>query len=111
MQPRRTSNGLTPLSIVLPHPQLPRRRSSLLSLVTSPRTPRTNGSPTCSSIVFSVNRKSTDSWNSSNQDLDDLDYDWKPDQILLLRRVCLLFFASFCAHWMSRRSMPSPRTS
>ncbi|KAJ7364174.1 hypothetical protein DFH08DRAFT_267798 [Mycena albidolilacea] len=87
MQPRRTSNGLTPLSIVLPHPQLPRRRSSLLSLVTSPRTPRTNGSPTCSSIVFSVNRKSTDSWNSSNQDLDDLDYDWKPDQILLLRRT------------------------
>jgi transcription factor SPN1 len=88
MQARRPSTGLTPLSIVLPHPQLPRRKSSLLSLVTSPRTPRTSGSPTCSSLFFSANRKSTDSWNSSNQDLvDDLDYDWKPDQILLLRRT------------------------
>ncbi|KAJ6507998.1 hypothetical protein C8R47DRAFT_1065979 [Mycena vitilis] len=94
MQARRPSNGLTPLSIVLPHPSLPRRRSSLLSLVPSPRTPRSCGSPNASSLVFSGaagNRKSTDSWNSwnsSNQDLaDDLDYDWKPDQILLLRRT------------------------
>jgi hypothetical protein len=88
MQPRRPTIGLTPLSIVLPHPQLPRRKSSLLSLVTSPRTPRSSGSPTCSSIFFAANRKSTDSWNSSNQDLvDDLDYDWKPDQIRLLRRT------------------------
>ncbi|KAJ6513098.1 hypothetical protein C8R45DRAFT_1088178 [Mycena sanguinolenta] len=88
MQSRRPTIGLTPLSIVLPHPQLPRRKSSLLSLVTSPRTPRSTGSPTCSSLVFASNRKSTDSWNSSNQDLgDDLDYDWKPDQILLLRRT------------------------
>nr|GAT50757.1 predicted protein [Mycena chlorophos] len=32
--------------------------------------------------------KSTDSWNSSNQDLNDtLDYEWKPDQILFLRRT------------------------
>ncbi|KAJ7030375.1 hypothetical protein C8F04DRAFT_1113429 [Mycena alexandri] len=87
MQARRPL-GLTPLSIVLPHPALPRRKSSLLSLVPSPRTPRS--SPTCSSIFFAgaANRKSTDSWNSSNQDLaDDLDYDWKPDQILLLRRT------------------------
>ncbi|KAJ7170832.1 hypothetical protein C8R43DRAFT_944669 [Mycena crocata] len=86
MQARRPS-GLTPLAIVLPHPSLPRRRSSLLSLVPSPRTPRS--SPTCSSLFFApaANRKSTDSWNSSNQDLEDLDYDWKPDQILLLRRT------------------------
>ncbi|KAJ6576630.1 hypothetical protein DFH09DRAFT_1260776 [Mycena vulgaris] len=88
MQARRPS-GLTPLAIVLPHPSLPRRRSSLFS-VPSPRTPRSCGSPTCSSLIFAAaaNRKSTDSWNSSNQDLaDDLDYDWKPDQILLLRRT------------------------
>ncbi|KAJ7104029.1 hypothetical protein B0H15DRAFT_794896 [Mycena belliarum] len=86
---RRPSAGLTPLAIVLPHPSLPRRRSSLLSSVPSPRTPRSCGSPTCSSLIFAAaaNRKSTDSWNSSNQDLDDLDYDWKPDQILLLRRT------------------------
>ncbi|KAK7033240.1 hypothetical protein R3P38DRAFT_3313286 [Favolaschia claudopus] len=88
MQSRRPIVGLTPLSIVLPHPQLPRRRSSLLSLVTSPKTPsRGSGSPTCSALLFAANRKSTDSWNSSNQDLDDLDYDWKQDQILLLRRT------------------------
>ncbi|KAJ7744320.1 hypothetical protein B0H14DRAFT_3117509 [Mycena olivaceomarginata] len=80
MQPRRTSNGLTPpLHCPPPTPQLPRRRSSLLSLVTSPRTPRTNGSPPALLSFFP--------WNSSNQDLDDLDYDWKPDQILLLRRT------------------------
>ncbi|KAJ7126863.1 hypothetical protein C8R44DRAFT_106753 [Mycena epipterygia] len=89
MQARRPS-GLTPLAIVLPHPPLPRRRSSLLSSASSPRTPRSCGSPTCSSLIFAAaaNRKSTDSWNSSNQDLaDDLDYDWKQDQILLLRRT------------------------
>ncbi|KAJ7475972.1 hypothetical protein FB451DRAFT_263993 [Mycena latifolia] len=86
----RRPSGLTPLAIVLPHPSLPRRRSSLLSSAPSPRTPRSCGSPTCSSLIFAAaaNRKSTDSWNSSNQDLaDDLDYDWKPDQILLLRRT------------------------
>ncbi|KAF7312439.1 hypothetical protein MIND_00257400 [Mycena indigotica] len=88
MQTRRSA-GLTPLSIVLPHPSLPRRRSTILSLVPSPRTPLSCASPT-SSLLFSgaANRKSTDSWNSSNQDLiDDLDYDWKPDQILFLRRT------------------------
>ncbi|CAK5269454.1 unnamed protein product [Mycena citricolor] len=89
MQSRRTS-GLTPLSIVLPHPALPRRRSHL-SLVPSPHTPRS--SPTCSSLAFSTNtnRKSTDSWNSwnsSSQDLsEDRDYEWKADQVLLLRRT------------------------
>ncbi|KAJ7707578.1 hypothetical protein B0H17DRAFT_1156184 [Mycena rosella] len=88
MQARRPT-GLTPLAIVLPHPSLPRRRSSLFSSAPSPRTPRSCGSPTCSSLIFAAaaNRKSTDSWNSSNQDLNDLDYDWKPDQILLLRRT------------------------
>ncbi|KAJ7903397.1 hypothetical protein B0H14DRAFT_3079576 [Mycena olivaceomarginata] len=57
MQPRRTSNGLTPALHCPPPPPAP------------------------------PPQKSTDSWNSSNQDLDDLDYDWKPDQILLLRRT------------------------
>ncbi|KAF7336728.1 hypothetical protein MVEN_02107800 [Mycena venus] len=68
MQARRPSTGLTPLSIVLPPSQAP--PSQVLSIV-----PR------------HLAAKSTDSWNSSNQDLDDLDYDWKPDQILLLRRT------------------------
>ena len=36
------------------------------------------------------NRKSSDSWNSSNNDpADDLDLEWKPEHVLLLTRVCL----------------------
>ncbi|KII85059.1 hypothetical protein PLICRDRAFT_57000 [Plicaturopsis crispa FD-325 SS-3] len=86
MQTRRPS-AVPPLAIVLPHPSLPRRRSSLLSATaTSPRTPRSCGSPTCSSIFLaSNNRKSTDSWNSSNQD--DQEWEWKPEQTSLLSRT------------------------
>ena len=92
MQSRRTG-GLTPLAIVLPHPPLPHRRSSLLSLnsAASPHTPRSCASP---SLFYPANRKSTDSWNSSNAD--DMDFEWKPEQVLLLSRVCLrIFFYDF----------------
>ena len=89
MQVRRPS-GVTPLAIVLPHPPLPRRRSSLLSAtsISSPRTPSC-GSPKCSTLFFNnaTNRKSTDSWNSSNAD--DCEWEWKPEQTLLLSRVRL----------------------
>ncbi|KAF4596275.1 Transcription factor iws1 [Pleurotus pulmonarius] len=87
MQVRRPS-GVTPLAIVLPHPPLPRRRSSLLSAtsISSPRTPSC-GSPKCSTMFFNnaTNRKSTDSWNSSNAD--DCEWEWKPEQTLLLSRT------------------------
>lgn len=86
MQTRR-STRVSPLAIVLPHPPLPHRRSSRLSANSAPQTPRSCGSP---SIFFtSSNRKSTDSWNSSNAD--DMEYDWKPEQVLLLSRVSILF--------------------
>ncbi|KAJ8692984.1 hypothetical protein PTI98_010242 [Pleurotus ostreatus] len=69
-------------------PPLPRRRSSLLSAtsVSSPRTPSC-GSPKCSTLFFNnaTNRKSTDSWNSSNAD--DCEWEWKPEQTLLLSRT------------------------
>ncbi|KIM40509.1 hypothetical protein M413DRAFT_162973 [Hebeloma cylindrosporum] len=83
MQSRRPA-GLTPLAIVLPHPPLPHRRSSLLSLnsAASPHTPRSCASP---SLYYPANRKSTDSWNSSNAD--DMDFEWKPEQVLLLSRT------------------------
>ncbi|KAF9000684.1 hypothetical protein BDQ17DRAFT_1391226 [Cyathus striatus] len=84
----RPNGGVSPLSIVLPHPPLPHRRSSLLSLnsASAPHTPRSCRSP-CSSIFFATpNRKSTDSWNSSNGP-DDLDLEWKPEQVLLLSRT------------------------
>ncbi|THV07321.1 hypothetical protein K435DRAFT_815545 [Dendrothele bispora CBS 962.96] len=88
----RRSNRVSTLAIVLPRPALPRRRSSLLSLSSSPRTPRSSGcaSPTCHSWLFAAgnNRKSIDSWNSSNQDVgEDCDSEWKPEQILLLSRT------------------------
>ena len=94
MQSRRS--GLTPLAIVLPHPSLPHRRSSLLSInsANSPHTPRSCPSP-CLPIYYPANRKSTDSWNSSNGP-DDMDFDWKPEQVLLLSRVSpLRFFHRF----------------
>ena len=87
MQTRRAS-GVTPLAIVLPHPQLPRRRSNLLSGSASPRTPRSCGSPSCSPIFLttSTNRNSCDSWNSSIHE-DEKEWEWKAEQLLLLSRV------------------------
>ncbi|KAK0450260.1 hypothetical protein EV421DRAFT_1991212 [Armillaria borealis] len=91
----RRQNRVSPLAIVLPQPPLPRRRSSLLSTgsaSSTPRTPRSSacGSPNCSSwFIKANNRKSSDSWNSSNQDFgDDVETaDWKADHILLLSRT------------------------
>ncbi|KAJ3529876.1 hypothetical protein NMY22_g8814 [Coprinellus aureogranulatus] len=78
--------GVSPLALVLPHPPLPRRSShlSLKSNDSAPRTP-TCGSPVTSVIFCPPSRRSTDSWNSSNAD--DLEWEWKPDQILLLSRT------------------------
>jgi hypothetical protein len=90
LQTRRTT-GLTPLAIVLPHPPLPRRSLSKSSLLSSgdPHTPRSCHSPSLSSLhaVYyqSSNRKSSDSWNSSNAD--EMEYEWSPDQVLFLSRV------------------------
>ncbi|KAK7050874.1 hypothetical protein VNI00_004986 [Paramarasmius palmivorus] len=92
---RRGREAVSTLALVLPHPELPRRRSSLLSQnsVASPRTPRNSGcaSPRCQSWLMTSNtsnRKSTDSWNSSNYDIgEDCDAEWKPEQTLLLSRT------------------------
>ncbi|KAF9446597.1 hypothetical protein P691DRAFT_761484 [Macrolepiota fuliginosa MF-IS2] len=87
MQTRR-AHAVSPLAIVLPHPPIPRHTPSLLSLssAASPRTPRSCGSPRSSIFVTpAANRKSTDSWNSSNAD--ELEWEWKPEQILLLART------------------------
>ncbi|KAK7463501.1 hypothetical protein VKT23_006849 [Stygiomarasmius scandens] len=89
----RRSNRVSTLAIVLPRPALPRRPSSLLSQSpSSPCTPRNSGcaSPTCYSWLLAAgnNRKSMDSWNSSNQDVgEDCESEWKPDQVLLLSRT------------------------
>ncbi|TFK75185.1 hypothetical protein BDN72DRAFT_892533 [Pluteus cervinus] len=90
MQTARRAHAVSPLAIVLPHPPLPGRRSSLLSTtsgVSSPRTPRSCNSPSVSAIFFTnPKRNSTDSWNSSNPP-DDLDIEWKQEDISLLSRT------------------------
>jgi len=81
--------SVTPLPIIIPNPPLTRRRSALLSRAPSPRTPSMR-SPiqTPLHIPSTDNRKSSDSWNSSNYDLaDDSDLEWKSDHVLLLTRV------------------------
>lgn len=92
----RTS-PVTPLALFLPHPSMPRRRSSrssLLSIATtsslsaqSPRTPSRSGASDPTSLFFAstCNRRSTDSWNSSIHETDDLE--WKNDQSLFLLRT------------------------
>lgn len=76
-------------TLLLPHPPLPHRRpSSMLSIDSQgsqPRTPRTGRSPNPSQVYFTPSRKSTDSWNSSNAD--ETEWEWKPDQLLLLSRT------------------------
>ncbi|KAI0925813.1 hypothetical protein AcV5_008442 [Taiwanofungus camphoratus] len=84
---RRPPAAIPPLALVIPHPRLPRRRSSLLSQVSDPHTP-----PNCNSplplLASSSNRKSSDSWNSSNYDgADDLEFEWTPEQMRLLSRT------------------------
>ena len=72
------------------NPPLTRRASALLSRAPSPRTPSTR-SPVQQPLHISStdNRKSSDSWNSSNYDpADDPDLEWKPEHVLLLTRVC-----------------------
>ena len=72
----------------MPNPPLTRRTPALLSRAPSPRTPSTR-SPVQQPLHISTdNRKSSDSWNSSNYDpADDPDLEWKLEHVLLLTRV------------------------
>ncbi|KIY44146.1 hypothetical protein FISHEDRAFT_62337 [Fistulina hepatica ATCC 64428] len=83
----QSKRQVSPLAIMLPRPSLPSRCSSgysSSSSSSSPRTPRRIvESPTCS--FFTANRKSTDSWNSSNQDEEE--WEWTPQQLTLLLRA------------------------
>jgi hypothetical protein len=106
MQARRPS-AVPALAIILPRPSLTRRRSSLLSNSTSPHTPRSSGSPAYSSVFLPSgnNRKSIDSWNSSNCDGADDEFEWKPEQTLLLSRVSFflliyLLLVGFASHYL-----------
>jgi hypothetical protein len=88
------------LAIVMPNPPLTRRASALLSRAPSPRTPSTR-SPVQQPLHISStdNRKSSDSWNSSNYDpADDPDLEWKSEHVLLLTRVCPSVLYSITYH-------------
>ncbi|PIL35513.1 hypothetical protein GSI_02241 [Ganoderma sinense ZZ0214-1] len=75
------------LSLVMPRPPLPRRRSSLLTSVSDPHTPPPRNSP-LPLLTPGSNRKSSDSWNSSNYDgADDLEWEWNSEQTRLLSRT------------------------
>jgi hypothetical protein len=67
---------------------------SLALLVPRPAIPRTpTRSPVASHLLLSppaANRNSTDSWNSSNHDLEDPNAVWKEDHVRLLSRVRLV---------------------
>ncbi|OBZ72164.1 hypothetical protein A0H81_07638 [Grifola frondosa] len=85
--PRQQSAADISLSLVIPQLPLSRRRSSLLSSVSDPHTPPPRNSP-LPLFPSASNRKSTDSWNSSNYDgADDLEWEWKPEQTRLLSRT------------------------
>ncbi|KAI0663879.1 hypothetical protein C8Q70DRAFT_907296 [Cubamyces menziesii] len=59
----------------------------MLSSVSDPHTPPPRNSP-LPMLSSASNRKSSDSWNSSNYDgADDLEWEWKPEQTRLLLRT------------------------
>ncbi|OJT07375.1 hypothetical protein TRAPUB_1780 [Trametes pubescens] len=72
----------------MPRLSIPRRRSSMLSSASDPHTPPPRNSPLPVFSSAATNRKSSDSWNSSNCDgADDLEWEWKPEQTRLLSRT------------------------
>lgn len=82
--------SISPLALLIPRPQVPstpagHRVSGLSSL---PRTPQR--SPVASHIFISppsVHRNSTDSWNSSNYEMEDPAAVWKDEEVRLLSRT------------------------
>ena len=83
---RRPSAAATPLAVS----PLPPRQRDLVSLKSPDSAPRTPSKRVEPLPLFSTNtnRYSTDSWNSSNCDgVDEVLFEWKPEQILLLNRV------------------------
>ncbi|KAI0078747.1 hypothetical protein K474DRAFT_1706147 [Panus rudis PR-1116 ss-1] len=66
---------------------LPRTRSSCASSASTPHTP-TGGHSQLPLFSSNTNRNSSSSWNSSScDDADDIEWEWKPDQIMLLSRT------------------------
>ncbi|OCH95340.1 hypothetical protein OBBRIDRAFT_573012 [Obba rivulosa] len=83
----RPSAAVAPLSVSIPQAPLSNPRSSQLSNISSPHTPPNKLSPLPLFSSNANNRKSTDSWNSSNYDGDDTEWEWTPEQTRFLSRT------------------------
>ncbi|KAI0690152.1 hypothetical protein BC835DRAFT_1407602 [Cytidiella melzeri] len=85
---RRPSAAVAPLpALAIPPAPRMREMNALLSSGSAPHTPTKRVEPL---PLFTVNknRYSTDSWNSSNFDaLEDMELEWKPEQIRFLSRT------------------------
>ncbi|KAI0367814.1 hypothetical protein BV20DRAFT_949599 [Pilatotrama ljubarskyi] len=75
-----------PLSLVMPSHSLRCRRTSMQSSASGPHTPPPRNSPLPITSSAS-NRKSSDSWNSSNYDAGEDDWEWTSEQTRLLSRT------------------------
>lgn len=108
--PRPPSAGVASPSLV--SPTVNRKRASLRSNMSSaPHTPTGNNLPLPLFGSSNTNRYSTDSWNSSNYDAaDDVEWEWKPEQLRLLTRVRVfpvmsrLVLPDLCIRFISRFS-------
>ncbi|KLO08929.1 hypothetical protein SCHPADRAFT_916825 [Schizopora paradoxa] len=85
----RRNAPLSSLTLVLPHPPLPRRGPAS---ATTPQTPRSSSSmstPSLFKLETSGPRRSTDSWNSSTCDGgdDDMEWEWTAEQVSLLGKT------------------------
>lgn len=78
-----------PFAILMPNPPVLRRNNNHIPRAASPRTP-TCGSPAQLPIFLASagNRKSSDSWTSSNDPREEIEAEWQSEQVLLLLRVC-----------------------
>jgi hypothetical protein len=120
----RRSATIPSLSLVLPHPPLPRCRASSIRSsndgYTTPRTPRSScglSSPSLLKLDMPAPRTSTDSWNSSIADggEDDMEWEWTAEQEAMLVKVssCCIFVCSLVLHGplSTRRQVPAKLSS
>ncbi|KAL4243813.1 hypothetical protein ABKN59_010712 [Abortiporus biennis] len=78
LSPQLQDNSTLPLT---------RKRSSLISNASGPHTPTGVNAPLPTLFGSNSNRYSTDSWDSSNYDLDELEPEWKSEHLRLIKRT------------------------
>lgn len=103
------------LSIVLPHPPLPRRCSISKSpelVAATPRTPRSSCSSTpglfkLDAVTSRTSTESRMSWNSSYDGLEDeMEWEWRQEQVMLLAKVSHLVYCCRGSSNIASSSLP-----